>query len=121
MRVMLLLRSRPALLTTRRGRTARRASAGDHTFGRDLHPPLSLMASLSGCAVSRFVGATFPRSICALRVEPRPDVIPTSARRWPNAPDAGQTCQTSRRPDACQTLPDAARRPRCPYHVRTMS
>jgi hypothetical protein len=40
-----------------------------------------------------------------LRLEPRPDVIQTSARRWP---DIDQTCQTSRRPDVqtsrrCQT------------------
>eukprot|EP00966_Prymnesium_polylepis_P151180 3493013-Prymnesium_polylepis.1 len=25
-------------------------------------------------------------------LEPRPDVIQTSARRWLDAPDAGQTC-----------------------------
>eukprot|EP00966_Prymnesium_polylepis_P207303 4801708-Prymnesium_polylepis.1 len=36
----------------------------------------------------------------ASTIEPRPDVIRTSARRWPDAPDAGQTCETSRRPDA---------------------
>eukprot|EP00966_Prymnesium_polylepis_P148028 3419444-Prymnesium_polylepis.1 len=49
---------------------------------------------------------------------PRPDVIQTSARRWPDAPDVGQTCQTSR-------LPHAARRcqtPKVPVdHVRTTS
>eukprot|EP00966_Prymnesium_polylepis_P131347 3038196-Prymnesium_polylepis.1 len=50
-------------------------------------------------------------------VEPWPDVIQTSARRWP---DVFQT-SARRLPDVCQTLLDAARRPKCPYHVRTTS
>eukprot|EP00966_Prymnesium_polylepis_P241149 5576907-Prymnesium_polylepis.1 len=43
-----------------------------------------------------------------------PDVIQTSARRWP---DAARRARRARRPDV-QTLPDAQR---CPYHVRTTS
>eukprot|EP00966_Prymnesium_polylepis_P117891 2725759-Prymnesium_polylepis.1 len=55
-------------------------------------------------------GATRPSGGCARHgLEPRLDVIQTFARRWP---DVDQTCQTPTRPDV-QTLPDAARRPRC--------